>query len=340
MDTRFTTLEFKLFRWLCKLQFDFKIEANGIILLNLLVSGGKDSLCLLYAMHTILNSHKLSLNYSIVPIVTHINHKKRGSESDDDAMFVLNTCLKLGIECFVENISSQKKIENFQNFARKERQKIALQVSRQYATHIKSKQFFILTAHHAQDHVESVLMHLIRGSGIHGLQGFYGKQSSQFLKPFSEISLAEIQTYRDKKLITFQEDSSNSTNKYSRNFLRHEILPKFLKLNPQYEKHILNFSKQLKQAADMLENRMEKEPQNKTLLICPDTTATEIYSFLTSYFDLKNISISQNLIHNILHEAEILRKDPTKKLKNICLPKFKKMTLRKNYNNYISCNIC
>lgn len=306
----------------------FLKEKHQKILVNLLVSGGRDSMALLHAVSSVFYSKKIHSKCQFVPIVTHFNHKKRGKESDEDAFFVGNACLELGIEFFCFEISPNKNEGNFQNFARTERQRLSIELCTRLSKNGYSD-FFILTAHHAQDHVESVLMHLIRGSGSVGMEGFYGENLTHFIKPFAEVSSEEIQEYIEIKNIKFRTDSSNLTDDYNRNFLRHHVLPKLSVINSNYEKNILRFSKQMKEFNDLIDfhkkDNEEAKETKKEFVFLPTTTATELYFYLKP-------NVSENSLNNILHEVDLFRKSCESNAKSIPLKNKKTLKLYKIEN--------
>ncbi len=340
MKTNLKKIELKIYDQLIKIDQEFACKTKPQVLLNILVSGGKDSICLLYALHAVLNSHKLKSKSRFIPIVTHFNHQKRGFESNQDMYFVQDTCLKLGVECIVKYINPNSK-QNFQNYARNERKKIAVSVCEQYATSLRAEKFYILTAHHTQDHVESVLMNLIRGAGLDGLQGFYGKQEIGFLKPFAQIPLKEICKYKESKNIDFREDSSNLSDDYSRNLIRHHILPVFEKLNPQFEKNILNCSQNISKILKINQQNLRSKTEPSTLLeFSENIDSAIIYQFLKLNLKSDVLNISKNTIENILYEASLLQNLKSQEQKIILLQNNKKMTLYKNSAHQVFGTVC
>lgn len=328
---RLLHLEFKLLSFFQKIDDVLSKETSGKILCNVLVSGGKDSICLLHALSTLFYSKKAKLKSKFVLIVTHFNHKKRAQESDDDAFFVLNTSLKLGVEYFSFDIARTETQNNFQNFARSERYRLSTQLCETLCAHDRYDKFFILTAHHALDHVESVILHLVRGSGITGLQGFYGTQMPHVLKPFAETSTHEIQKYIEEKHIHFRTDSSNLTDDYDRNFVRHHIVPQLAKLNTHFDKNILKFSHTLTDINDKI--KIPATPHGDFIFL-PSTTTTEVYTYLKRHFPkMQNSQISQNSIKNILYEVDIFRHSSNFSTKIIPLKHRKTLTLYKKQNN-------
>jgi tRNA(Ile)-lysidine synthase len=110
---------------------------------------------------------------------------------------------------------------------------------------------FILTAHHANDNVETVFVNLIRGTGVKGLQGIPEKQND-IIRPLLFATKEDIKEYALKNKLLFREDSSNQEIKYKRNFIRHQIIPELKKLNPALEETFSTSIQFFKQSADIV----------------------------------------------------------------------------------------
>ncbi|MEO8761915.1 MAG: tRNA lysidine(34) synthetase TilS, partial [Bacteroidia bacterium] len=123
---------------------------------------------------------------------------------------------------------------------------------------------YLLTAHHANDNIETFFINLLRGSGINGLKAIVPKKD-KIVRPLLFATRAEIETYIAKNNILFREDSSNKEEKYLRNQLRLQVIPTFKKLNPSFEKTISNEIEILQEANLIIKKEVEK--QRKKLLI-------------------------------------------------------------------------
>ncbi|MCC7197549.1 tRNA lysidine(34) synthetase TilS [Candidatus Peregrinibacteria bacterium] len=187
------------------------------------VSGGPDSVFLLHLVK------KLEKKLHLQIIAAHINHKLRGSESDADERFVKNLCKKLKIKFETSTLPAIKK-GNIEEIARDFRYSFFSKLQKKYkATHI-------LTAHHADDNIETVLMNMTRGSFARGLKGmdFHGGVHRNVLRPLLHLTKEDILQYLKKHRLAYRIDKSNTDEKYSRNFIRHQIIPLFKKLNPNF----------------------------------------------------------------------------------------------------------
>lgn len=187
------------------------------------VSGGPDSVFLLHLIKKI--EKKLHLQI----IAAHVNHKLRGTESDKDQKFVETLCKKLKVKLETSTLPKITK-GNIEELARDFRYSFFSKLQKKYqASHI-------LTAHHADDNIETVIMNMSRGSFARGLKGmdFHGGVHRNVLRPLLNITKEDILKYLKKNRLTYRIDKSNTDEKYSRNFIRHNIVPLFKKLNPNF----------------------------------------------------------------------------------------------------------
>ena len=188
------------------------------------VSGGLDSMCLL---------HYVSSLKGFSVSAAHFNHRIRGESALRDQHFVEDWCRERDIPC-VSGAGdtfrrSAEEGESLEEAARNLR----------YAFLEEAGEGFdaILTAHHADDHAETVLLQLLRGTGMAGLAGIPGRRG-KFLRPFLSVSRETLAAYAQEHAIPHVEDESNAENTAARNLLRHEVLPVFRKLNPRAVENI------------------------------------------------------------------------------------------------------
>lgn len=175
------------------------------------VSGGLDSMALLEAAA----QYRRDQDPGRKLIVLHVNHGLRGEESDGDEALVRKAARRLGLP--LESCRLEWKGERpSQDACRKKREGF-------YASLLGPKDRLLL-AHHLDDQAETVLLRLIRGSGVRGLGGMR-VESGRKLRPFLNLSRSEIREFAEEAELEWREDSSNLSLKYERNWLRHEILP-------------------------------------------------------------------------------------------------------------------
>ena len=203
---------------------------NGRKLL-IATSGGIDSMVLL----ELCSQSKLDIR------AAHCNFQLRGDESDEDEKFVKAQCEKMDILLFVNHFDTKKFAED---------QKLSIQVVARNLRYdwfntllINNDYDYILTAHHLDDSLETVLINFTRGSGLDGLTGI-PQQNGTIIRPLLPFSRNEIEAFAKEKNILWREDSSNASDKYLRNKLRHDVIPILKELNPSlldsFEKTISN----------------------------------------------------------------------------------------------------
>lgn len=275
-------------------------EGNKV-LLSVLVSGGQDSMCLLRALSRVLNSRLFKAKNEYQLIVHHFNHQRRGLESDADADLVLEKCLAFGVPFYLSCFPFSGKVNHFQNLARMWRKTEAVALAQHLAKDLQCSRFFILTAHHARDHVESILLNILRGSGLNGLKGIPLLDSSGFfLRPFHNVLFSEVLFYCQSNNIDYREDSSNLKDDYTRNYIRHHILPHCAEINPQYENAFLRLSMQIPKSAQSLD---EGVPEFE---ICKETTQAQLYEFFYHMKQEGFYPLTTNFTRQILHVGQLM----------------------------------
>ncbi|MEQ1585795.1 MAG: tRNA lysidine(34) synthetase TilS [Cyclobacteriaceae bacterium] len=187
--------------------------------LLLAVSGGLDSMVMLHLFQ--------ACGFSVG--VAHVNFQLRGAESEGDEQFVDNWCAVHNIPFFVQRFQTN-------NYAME--RKLSIQMAARELRYawfdelLKKEGFrYVATAHHLNDSLETVLINLARGTGIEGMVGIPVKSGSR-IRPLLFATKSEIENYAAEEGIAWREDSSNLTDDYQRNFIRHQIIPALKKVNP------------------------------------------------------------------------------------------------------------
>lgn len=198
------------------------------------VSGGADSICLLYAMQALKKEYNLSV------YVANVNHLIRGEESDHDSDFVKSVCKAANLKCFyreydVIKISKEKKIGE-EECGRILRYEFFEEISQNLGG---AK---IATAHNLNDNAETVLFRLIRGSSSQGLSGIKYKREN-IIRPLLDVSRNEIEEFLNRNGIKWCEDSTNKIPVYTRNKLRLSVFPKLNEVSIGADKHIVSAAK-------------------------------------------------------------------------------------------------
>jgi len=191
----------------------------------LAVSGGMDSMVMLHIVSC------LRERFDIQIALVHVNHQLRGEESKEDEQFVRETSAAYGICFFCERVDvvpyADKHGLSKQIAARQLRYACFERVRQQAGAHV------VATAHHADDNAETVLLNILRGTGIHGLAGIPIKREiGCIIRPLLFATRKEIEMYSVQNGIKYRNDSSNKSLAYRRNLLRHSILPPLIKRVP------------------------------------------------------------------------------------------------------------
>ncbi|MFP4078110.1 MAG: tRNA lysidine(34) synthetase TilS, partial [Candidatus Izemoplasmataceae bacterium] len=180
------------------------------------VSGGVDSMVLLHVLH--------SMGFPLV--VAHVNHQKReASEKEYEA--IMEYCATIGVP--FEGTRYKGEAGNFQAKARNFRLNFLKDTARKYGSR------HILTAHHRDDRIETFLMRFSEGRSLNALTSIrtvFETEGMKFVKPFLSIPKSALMNYAEDHAIPYSEDSSNQDVIYTRNFIRHKLLPRFNELNP------------------------------------------------------------------------------------------------------------
>ncbi len=207
----------------------------------LAVSGGIDSMVLMNLMH------RLKYNF----VVAHCNFQLRNTESDEDERFVVSICEKLKIPFFTVKFDTNKFAKDY---------KLSIQLAARklrydwfYELLAKEDCDYILTAHHLDDSVETFLINFIRGTGIEGLTGI-PTQNEKIIRPLLPFSRQEILDFAHENKIEWGEDSSNASDKYLRNKLRHDVIPILKELQPNLLPSFEKTIKNLQQSQSMIED--------------------------------------------------------------------------------------
>ena len=208
-----------------KMKFENHIAQNFPFLsgkkLLLATSGGLDSMVMVDLFR--------HLPYEIA--IAHCNFQLRGLESFEDKNFVENYAEANDIPFFVTQFDTEAFAKDY---------KLSIQVAARelryswfYELLDTKKYDYILTAHHADDNLETFIVNLVRGTGLDGLTGIPA-QNENIIRPLLIFSRAEIENYAQENTIDWREDSSNASDKYMRNKIRHNLIPILKELNPDF----------------------------------------------------------------------------------------------------------
>ncbi|WP_153797232.1 tRNA lysidine(34) synthetase TilS [Foetidibacter luteolus] len=200
------------------------------------VSGGIDSIVLTDLLA------KAGFDFAIA----HCNFKLRGEESERDEQFVRSLGLKYNSEVLVKSFNTaeyaaEKKLSI---------QEAARELRYNWFSQLVDKDSYLLTAHHADDNIETLLMHFFRGTGIQGLAGIpaYSREK-RIIRPLLFAYREDVTAYANENQLQWVEDSSNASDKYTRNFFRNQLLPAIEEVYPQARKNLQDNIERFKETA-------------------------------------------------------------------------------------------
>lgn len=212
------------------------------------VSGGPDSMALLY----ILNEFKNKMDLNI--ICAHVNHNKR-KESEQEKIDLENYCKKNNITFEYIKVTNWGD-DNFHNEARSVRYNFFEELVYNYGAK------YLMTAHQGDDLIETILMRIVRGSTLKGYSGFsriVDKGDYKIIRPLITVTKDEILKFDEKNGIQYAIDESNNEDHYTRNRYRHTVLPFLKQEEPNIHKKFLKFSETLLKNSNYIDSVASKE---------------------------------------------------------------------------------
>ncbi len=253
---------------------DNLLKKGDTVLVGL--SGGADSVCLLTVLYA------LSFEMGFTLKAAHLNHGIRGDEAKRDENFSKELCETLGVPIYVRyrDIPALSKGRSEEEVGRCERYAFFSELSKE------NNNAKIAVAHNKNDVAETLVMRLIRGASVFGLTGI-PKVNGNIIRPLIDIERAEIEDYLRENNIPFVNDSTNSNDEYTRNKIRHKILPEMEKINENYLSNLKRTTERLSLAADFIKDEAKKS-----------------YGEITSVIDIEKIKgLHEALLFYIVSES-------------------------------------
>lgn len=256
------------------------------------LSGGADSVCLMIVLKEI--SEKFNLDLDAI----HINHCIRGEESDRDEQFCKDICQTLEIPLQIRRAdipqimkTSGKSIEET---ARDVRYKI-------FAEHSKNGSK-IATAHTLSDNSETVILNLTRGTGLKGLCGIPPVRKN-IIRPLIEITRSQVEDFLIEKNMKFVTDSTNLSDDYTRNRIRHKIIPELENINHGFFKTLGRTLENLEDENDFLsqycENEYRKRNTEKGLMLCGEIHKAVRKRLIAKFLNENNLPVSSDTVNSV-----------------------------------------
>lgn len=249
------------------------------------VSGGADSMALLWSMFLLQDKLRIHLE------AAHFNHHLRGEESMRDEAFVQNFCNSYQIPCHIGNLAVTAGKKGLEAAARDAR----------YAF-FNTLHGKIATAHTADDNAETVLMHLIRGTGLKGL-GAIAPKAGNILRPMLNITRDEVLSFLESYSIPHITDSSNQTDDFLRNRIRHHVMPLLYRENPQFARNLSLTAQRLRDDEALLQSLTAPQEQLEitTLRTMPQAQRNRVLAQFLTYHgipepDSRHIALAEKLV--------------------------------------------
>lgn len=255
------------------------------------VSGGADSMALLFAMYLLREKWKITLK------AAHFNHRLRGEESDRDEAFVREFCQRFEIPLYVgggEIVPRKKGLEAAARDAR-------------YAF-LNTLPGKIATAHTADDNAETVLMHLVRGTGLKGL-GAIAPVNGRLIRPMLTVTRQDVETFLAEYHILHIEDSTNGSDRFLRNRIRHQVMPLLKQENPCLPENLSAMALRLRQDEAVL-SRLACEETVPDVTVLREMDRAVRSRFLETF--LKESGVREPEVEHIgLAEALVFSEKPS-----------------------------
>lgn len=224
------------------------------------VSGGLDSVVLCHLLH------RAGFRF----IIAHCNFQLRNDESERDEKFVRDLADGFGVPAFIKKFDAQHFADESKISIQEAARKLRYDWFRQclegeafnayFSAFQKNKllkyRSLVLTAHHRDDNIETVLFNLFRGTGIAGLRGMMPVKD-EIVRPLLLISREKLSAFAKQHQLEWVEDSSNLSTKYSRNFIRHKIIPLIEELMPSAKENMAENIRRFSEVSSIFEGAME-----------------------------------------------------------------------------------
>lgn len=276
------------------------------------LSGGADSVCLLHVLYTLKDEYKLKL------IASHVNHGIRGEEAENDAAFSKNFAASLNVhfslfkaDCVKE---AQENGETLEEAGRRIRYEF-------FTSLCEDETYRIATAHNSNDNLETVLFNIARGSALSGAKGIPPKRDN-IIRPLIFCTREEIEGYCKENNLSFVTDSTNLSDDYTRNRIRHNVLPELQNVNSNVIEAFTRFSESVRIDDDYLDCVAENALENASSGEC---------SYNTKLINSLHPSIKKRVIYKAVERFS--KETPDSKKINLVLSCINEKTKIQLYKN-------
>ncbi len=238
-------------------EFRISLKKSGVNKkdrLLLAVSGGLDSVVLATC------SSLLELDFAIA----HVNFQLRGTESDRDELFVRQLADKLSVPFFVQKSDTAEIAARLKLSIQVTARNLRYDWFEELAADPEHPFHFILTGHHLDDNIETMLMHFFRGTGIAGMTGMPEKNGRLF-RPLLRFSRQQLKQFANDRHVEWVEDSSNASIDYTRNYFRNELIPSIEKVFPDLHRNLANNLHRFSETRELFDQAIDRH--KKKLLV-------------------------------------------------------------------------
>lgn len=249
------------------------------------ISGGPDSICLFNILYSLKKEFNLKL------VLVHVNYNFRGKDSISDEKFIRNLAKKFKIKLHVKNIKlSDYKKKNLEEYFREVRYNYFNEILK------LEKAQKIAVAHNKDDQIETILMHFMRGSGLAGLSGMKIK-NNKIIRPLMETKKKDILAYLKQEGIKYREDKTNKDLKFTRNRIRHQLIPYLEKnYNPNLRDTLYKNSLILRDEQELISNLVKDIFDKKVL------KSENKYEISFKNFNSFHIALRRRLLICVINE--------------------------------------
>ena len=272
------------------------------------VSGGADSVCLLTVLTKIASKLEISLDQIVA---VHVNHGIRGEEADRDENFVREFCKSTGVKLFVRKVDvpalAESRGTTVEETGRTERYSAFEEILHDVMTELgfdEAVRGKVAVAHNRMDNAETVIFHLVRGTGIKGACGIPPVRGN-IIRPLLDTGRDEIEAYLKEQGIGFVTDSSNLHMDYDRNKIRLEILPALRSINSAAEEHITDFAKD----ARVIDSKLSEDTQRNLELAT--ISYTDMIALSAGKLLLMDDLMQRRVLYSAFERISGMRKDVT-----------------------------
>lgn len=252
------------------------------------VSGGPDSMAMLYVIR------QLTWDWGVKIHIAHFNHMLRGKEADEEAAFVARTAQQMGLDYTVEACNVPLYLKETRLSPEEGARSLRYNFLHRVAEKFKGD--CIMTAHHANDQAETVLLHLLRGAGPEGLAAI-SPQEGNLIRPMLGVTKEEIIVYCQEHNLEYRLDPSNNKEIYTRNKVRLSLIPYLKQFNPQIVHSLVKTADICRGENDFL-NKITRSAINKITIVSDKQKVCMNYAVIKTFHP----AVQRRLIRQVLDD--------------------------------------